>query len=172
MNKKFNVSSYGTNTLISIPGPTGANNYDFGTTYAEIVANLKEQNHPYYTERGILEMMERDATIKEKPEKFSSTFDPKSRRYFDVIFTYSRTIMDKVISEFHSHGSSSFELCTVINIETVDDHQNALVGAHRTLEIAKKLHANKDDLIQVIDSLMDKFVNEDQLPLSYHVVAY
>lgn len=176
MNNNFNVSSYGTSQCISMPGPNGPKLFDFGTTYSEIISNMKEeeesQDRKFYTELGLITMLERDLSIKEKPEKFSSTFETKSRNYFDVIFTYEKRIMEGVILEFHKHGSATYDLCHVINIETPDNNQNALVSAYTTLEIAKKIKSTKEDLTQVIDKMMENFVEEKHYPISYHVVTY
>jgi RNA polymerase II subunit A C-terminal domain phosphatase SSU72 len=169
LRNNFQVDSYGTNSHISMPGPRerGNNIFDFGTTYAEIVANLEEQNHPFYTERGLIEMIQRDQTIKEKPERFSSTFDNK--KFFDVIFTYERSILDKVIAEFQTNGNITFQLCHVINIETLDDNQHAISSAGTTLTLTKQICA----LPNLTDDLEDLLQNVDKKgELAFHVVSY
>ncbi|OHT00930.1 RNA polymerase II subunit A C-terminal domain phosphatase SSU72 [Tritrichomonas foetus] len=178
--KGYNVSSYGTNSQVSIPGPEKPNYYDFGTTYKEIVASLKEQEAKsdtnFYQTHGLIEMIERDCGIKEKPEKFTSIFESTTLKYFDIIFTYQkRIVMEKVINDFHMHGNVSFELCHVINIETKDDNQNALESANYTLRLAQKLTEvvmQKKDLTEEIEGIIQQLCAEENFPLSYHAVAY
>ena len=175
----FNVCSYGTNSQITMPGPDGkAIMYDFGTTYNEIAANMKELvagivDNQY---EQFIEMIEKDAKVKEKPERFTSTFESNSRKTFDVIFTYQKTpVMEKVIQDFLSHGNMNFELCHVINIETKDDRKNALTSANHTLRLAERISevvAQEKDLTEELENILQVFIERDKLQLSCHVVAY
>lgn len=178
-NNNFNVSSYGTNSQISISGPKGANLYDFGTTYNEISKSLKgqEDSRGFYESQGIIDMINRNLEIKEKPERFASTFDINSASFkiFDVVFTYQRPIMQKVLLEFLSNGNRSFQLAYVINIETKDDYQNALKSAGITSKIAQKLadiYSQGRDLTEELDSILNDFVRQNNYSLSYHIVSY
>jgi RNA polymerase II subunit A C-terminal domain phosphatase SSU72 len=169
MRNNFQVSSYGTNSSISLPGPRdrGNNFFDFGTTYAEIVSRLEEQNHPFYTERGLIEMIQRDQTVKEKPEQFSTIFDQK--KYFDVIFTYERMILDKVVASFQTNGNVIFQLCHIINIETPDDNSHAISSAGTTLTLAREISA----LPNVTEGIENCLQSCDKLgELAYHIVSY
>jgi RNA polymerase II subunit A C-terminal domain phosphatase SSU72 len=169
MRNGYAVASYGTNSHISLPGPRerGNNIFDFGTTYAEILANLEEQGHPLYTSLGLIEMIQRDQSIKEKPERFLATFD--QRRYFDVIFTYERPILEKVVAEFQANGSATFQLCHVINIETPDDSAHALASAGTTLALARDLSA----LPSITDGIEDTLQAKDKKgEFAYHIVSY
>jgi RNA polymerase II subunit A C-terminal domain phosphatase SSU72 len=169
MRNNFDVASYGTNSHISLPGPRerGNNIFDFGTTYLEILANLEEQNHPLYTSLGVIEMIQRDKTIKEKPERFSSTFDQK--KYFEVIFTYERAILEKVVADFQANGNVTFQLCHIINIETLDDSAHALASAGTTLMLAKELSA-LPNITERIEGLLQAVDKKGEL--SYHIVSY
>lgn len=176
--KNYNVSSYGTNSQISIPGPEKPNTYDFGTTYKEIVASLKEQERDdeFYKSHGLIEMIERDCQIKEKPERFTSTFESNSQKFFDIIFTYQKKpVLEKVINDFHTHGNVHFELCHVINIETKDDNQNALISAGCTLRLAQRfteaLNQGKD-ITEEVEGILSRYIEEENFQLSYHCVSY
>jgi RNA polymerase II subunit A C-terminal domain phosphatase SSU72 len=169
---EFRVSSYGTNSHISLPGPGGkSNTYDFGTTYTEIVASLQEQNHPYYTERGLIEMIQRDQQIKDKPERFTTTFDHKKQ--FDVIFTYGQQVLEKILGEFHTSGNVTFQLCHIINIETQDDNQNALISAGTSLRLARAM-AELPNITEGLEALLNQVVEgtADPPPITYHIVSY
>lgn len=178
--KNYNVSSYGTNSQVSIPSPNEKpNTYDFGTTYSEIVAALKEQDsatNGFYSSRGLIEMIERDSKIKEKPERFASTFESNSQKFFDIIFTYQRKwVFDKVIIDFHTHGNVHFDICHVINIETKDDNQNALTSAGCTLTLAQHFTEavmNGKDITEEVESILNKVIEEEGFQLSYHCVTY
>jgi RNA polymerase II subunit A C-terminal domain phosphatase SSU72 len=164
----FAVASYGTNSHIALAAPPGkANNYDFGATYSEILADIENQGTSFYLEHGIIEMIQRDQSIKEKPERFSSTFDDK--RYFDVVFTYDKGVMTNVLRDFHANGNVSFHLSHVVNIETIDDTQKAKASALTTLKLAREL-ALLPNLTEGIEALINEFVADQ--PIMYHIVSY
>ena len=168
---KYDVSSYGTNSQISMPSPTGVPNiYDFGTTYQEILDDMLKQDNPYYREHGLIEMIDRDRHIKSRPERFASTFD-RSDTMFDVIFTYQEKIMERVISEFHTNGNAKFELCTVVNIETIDDHTHALESAKITLQLAEII-SKLPTIPEKIEDTLNAFVDSSNAAITFHIVSY
>ncbi|KAK8887261.1 RNA polymerase II subunit A C-terminal domain phosphatase [Tritrichomonas musculus] len=175
----YNVCSYATNSQISILGPTKNNLYDFGTTYKEIIANLKEQGTAaveFYESQEIIKMVERDCKLKEKPERFASTFELNTQKFFDIIFTYQkRYVMEKVIAEFHANGNVNFELCHVINIETKDKYETALASSHCTLLLAQRFTEvvnQGKDITEEVERILNPLIESEGLPLSYHCVAY
>ena len=98
----FNVKSYGAGNCIKLPGPSvdRPNVYEFGkVTYAEILADLTEKDFKMYQQTGIINMLERNVTVKERPEKFQCCTDP-----FDVIFSCEVTVFDKILqgNKYHS----------------------------------------------------------------------
>jgi hypothetical protein len=114
-------------------------------------------------------MIQRDQQIKEKPERFSTTFDQKKR--FEVIFTYQKPILDKIIGEFHTNGNITFQLCHVINIETLDDPQHAWESAGTTLDLAKAISELSNTTDQ-IEAKLNEIAEDDNLPITYHIVSY
>lgn len=70
--KGIAVQSYGTCTPIRLPGdtPDSPNSYDYGTAYTDIISDLLEKDKEHYTKTGLLEMLRRNASIKERPEYF------------------------------------------------------------------------------------------------------
>lgn len=75
LKKGVAISSYGTNSQIKIPGthPSKPNVYSFGTSYSDIVHDLKSQDESYYRAQGLLQMVERNAQVKEAPERFQDS---------------------------------------------------------------------------------------------------
>jgi RNA polymerase II subunit A C-terminal domain phosphatase SSU72 len=164
----FQVSSYGTNSAISLPGPGKANTYDFGTTYSEILADLQGQGVSYYAEMGLLELIQRDQEIKDKPERFLSIFEQK--KYFDIIFTYEKQpIMQRVLELFHANGNITFQLSHIVNIETQDDTTKARSSAATTLKLAREL-GNLPNLTEGLEQLLNSFPADQ--PITYHIVSY
>lgn len=72
----FSVTSFGTSNRIKLPGetPDSFNEYSYGTTYAEIQEDLIRKNSPFYSKRGIIDMLKRNMAIKKAPEYFFSRF--------------------------------------------------------------------------------------------------
>merc|ERR1712150_308974 len=95
--KNFCVQSFGTGDRIKIPGKSSKepNCYMFGTTYVEIYKDLISKDEKTYKENGLLNMLERNRRIKEKPEKFQN-----STAIFDIILTCEEKCYDLVVSNF------------------------------------------------------------------------
>lgn len=65
----LSVGSFGTSETIRLPGEHGSQNiYGYDTTYAAIHKDLVLKNGPFYAERGLISMLERNAAIKPCPE--------------------------------------------------------------------------------------------------------
>ena len=167
----FNVSSYGTNEIIRMPGAVSPITYDFGSTYEEILAQIKSENSSFYEEQGLIDMLEKDAETKPKPERFAATFNPASRCYFDVIFTYQEPVMFKVLTEFQENGNQKMKICHVVNIETPDSRAEAIKSATHTLDLASLL-ASAKDLTEELENLIEGFNKMHNNIVSFHIVTY
>lgn len=84
LKKGFAVSSFGTNSLVKLPGPSPdkPNSYSFGTPYEQILTDLKTKDQALYTQNGILSLLERNRKIKAAPQRFQQV-----QELFDVIIT-------------------------------------------------------------------------------------
>ena len=170
---KYNVSSYGTNELIKIPGPNGSSHsFDFGTTYREILDQLSSYDNPFYSDHGLIELMKKDDGTKPKAERFTATFNAASLAFFDVIFTYEKPIMLKVLNEFQENGNRTFQICHVINIQTVDNISEAVVSGGHTLNLAKEILKNHKKLTENIENIVEDFNHTSGNILSFHIVTY
>lgn len=85
--KGFDVSSYGTNQVIKMPGPSinMPNIYPFSITYKEIYEDLIAKNSELYRSNGLLHILERNMAIKEKPENFFEAI--RGGQKFDIVIT-------------------------------------------------------------------------------------
>lgn len=99
--RNLQVKSYGTNTLIKIPGPSAnqPNTYPFGseTTYESISKDLIAKDQQLYQQNGLLHLLERNNSIKTRPERWKEAVD--SNEIFDVIITCEERCFDVVIEE-------------------------------------------------------------------------
>lgn len=121
--KGYNISSYGTNKTIKIPGPSAAepNVYPFGTTYAEIYSDLLQKDPALYKSNGMLYIMERNMGIKERPENF---FDAKGEEFTCVITCDKRCFW--AIYEGTRLSCKAFWL---VNFDIKDTPNDAIFGA-------------------------------------------
>lgn len=65
--------SFGTGSLVRLPGPSidKPNVYNFNsTTYNEMYNQLSAADKRLYTQNGLLNMLNRNRHIKERPERF------------------------------------------------------------------------------------------------------
>jgi len=153
-----NVRSFGAGSKIRLPGEAAhkPNVYDFGTTYDEIVSDLKKKNETRYERNGMLKMLERDKTIKIRPERWQD-----EKEHFDLAFTYDKRVFENVIADIESRrSSSSFNPIHIINIETPDSHTEAVTGADITLLTVEKLSKSSDwenDLTNILDFAEKEF---------------
>lgn len=72
------------------PAPNKPNIYDFETTYDEMYIDLITKDEEFYTQNGILCMLDRNKRIKLRPERFQDCKD-----VFDLIITCEEKIDDR-----------------------------------------------------------------------------
>lgn len=166
--KGFNVKSYGTGDKVKLPGnaPDRPNIYDFDTTYEDIYTDLLTKDKQYYTQNGLLHMLDRNRRIKPKPERFQLTKDK-----FDILITCEERVYDQVIECMESRTQEIHQPVHLINIDIPDNHEEATVGSFLICELLSVL-ANSDDLDNDIDELLHDFESKWDKTILHTVLFY
>ncbi|KAG0374936.1 MAG: RNA polymerase II subunit A C-terminal domain phosphatase SSU72 [Linnemannia gamsii] len=164
----FTVSSYGTGTMVRLPGPTinKPNIYNFGTPYNEVYQELKGKDTQLYQSNGLLLMLDRNRKIKNSPERWQ-----ESRQEFDVIITCEERCFDAVCEDLIQRGESHSNPVHVINVDIKDNYEEAMVGGRMILHLAKDIEQARD-LDQDIQPILDRFNQRYPSAPVLHSVSY
>lgn len=164
----FRVRSYGAGSKIRIPGESEwkPNIYDFGTTYASILADLIRKNQARYSKNGMISMVERDAKVKERPERWQ---DEKAQ--FDLVIAYEQRVFDIVVADLSSRGGVDLRPVHVVNIGTTDTHAEAKTGAALTHDLVQMLY-DSPDWESEISSIIDRFEMRAGKPILHTLLFY
>eukprot|EP00277_Geminigera_cryophila_P007446 CAMPEP_0179432932 /NCGR_PEP_ID=MMETSP0799-20121207/17425_1 /TAXON_ID=46947 /ORGANISM="Geminigera cryophila, Strain CCMP2564" /LENGTH=181 /DNA_ID=CAMNT_0021210563 /DNA_START=8 /DNA_END=553 /DNA_ORIENTATION=+ len=142
-NRGFNVYSYGTGTNVRLPGPSQdrPNVFAFGTPYKDILADLKRKDEALYTHNGLITMLKRNVNVKTAPERWQ---DHDRSLPIDVVLTYEERVFDAVIQDLQSRDDSEMRPLHVINLDTRDNHEEAVAAAVVTCQLAAMLEELTD----------------------------
>ncbi|XP_014211708.1 RNA polymerase II subunit A C-terminal domain phosphatase SSU72 [Copidosoma floridanum] len=164
----FNVKSFGTGDKVKLPGnaPDRPNIYDFDTTYEEIYNDLLNKDKQYYTQNGLLHMLDRNRRIKLKPERFQESKDK-----FDILITCEERVYDQVIESMESKVQKDNRPAHLINIDIQDNHEEATVGSFLICELVTVL-SKSDDLDNDIDELLHEFESKLDKSMLHTVLFY
>ncbi|KAG0295573.1 RNA polymerase II subunit A C-terminal domain phosphatase [Linnemannia gamsii] len=164
----FTVSSYGTGTMVRLPGPTidKPNIYNFGTPYNDVYQELKGKDTQLYQSNGLLQMLDRNRKIKNSPERWQ-----ESRQEFDVIITCEERCFDAVCEDLIQRGESRSNPVHVINVDIKDNYDEALVGGRMIHNLAKDIDQARD-LDQEIQPILDRFNQRYPSAPVLHSVSY
>lgn len=166
--KGFNIRSYGTGEKIKIPGRSEKepNQYPFGTSYDDIYSDLKSKDKALYTKNGMLHIMERNRRIKKGPEKFQET-----QNKYDIILTVEEKVYDQVLADFEARGSDTEQSVHIINMNVVDNPEDATIGAFLLCDLAQEL-AISDDLDNDIEEIIQDFESKCQREVLHTILFY
>jgi len=166
--KGFNIRSYGTGEKIKIPGRSEKepNQYPFGTSYDDIYSDLKSKDKALYTKNGMLHIMERNRRIKKGPEKFQET-----QNKYDIILTVEEKVYDQVLADFEARGSDTEQSVHIINMNVVDNPEDATIGAFLLCDLAQEL-AISEDLDNDIEEIIQDFESKCQREVLHTILFY
>uniref|UniRef100_A0A7E4VD02 RNA polymerase II subunit A C-terminal domain phosphatase SSU72 n=1 Tax=Panagrellus redivivus TaxID=6233 RepID=A0A7E4VD02_PANRE len=153
LGKGFNIESFGTGNTVKLPGPSidKPNVYEFGTTtYDFIYKDLIKKDRRLYSSNGLLYMLERNRQIKLHPQKFQ-----RCEKEYDIIICLEERVYDQVLDFLENRVSQTSERVHVINIDVVDNPQDATVGAVLVANLCQKLEESAD-----VDAEMDDILTE------------
>mmetsp|Transcript_16217 Transcript_16217/g.33334 ORF Transcript_16217/g.33334 Transcript_16217/m.33334 type:complete len:194 (+) Transcript_16217:80-661(+) len=162
------VRSFGTGTTVRLPGPSESrpNVYEFGTPYADILADLKGKDVHLYTSNGLIKMLERNVLVKLAPERWQSMDRTQA---FDVVFTYEERVFSAVLEDLQARETESFRAWHVINIETRDNHDEAVTSAQITVKLCALLDECDELEVQLVPTVND-FVEHCPRAVRYSLV--
>lgn len=149
----FNVKSFGTEGFVKLPGPTPDKPtiYDFQTMYDKVYHDLLKKDSAFYTQNGILHMLDRNRKIKSGPEQFQSSKD-----IFDVIFTCKEHVYDQVVEYLNAREQGVCQLVHVINVNIPNNYKKATLGALLICELCHSIQ-HMEDVDDEITELLQMF---------------
>lgn len=162
------VRSYGAGQQVKLPGSSQEkpNVYTFDTPYEFMYKDLYNKDANLYTQNGVLHMLDRNRRIKEKPERFQD-----SREKFDVIFTVEERLFDQVMEDLENRDKRTNEIVHVINIDVIDNPEDATLGAFMLCELGQKMDAAVD-LDNTIDEILTEFEQKTKRIILHAVSFY
>lgn len=169
LNKKgYDIKSFGTGNMIKIPGESERkpNTYPFGTSYDSIFADLTQKDKELYTKNGMLHIMERNRRIKAGPERFQ-----ECDQQFEIILTVEEKVYDQTLEHFASRESEAETPVHVINMNVIDNPEDATIGAFLLCELAQHL-SSSDDLDNEIDDIIQDFEHKCEREVLHTVLFY
>jgi len=168
--KGFQVDSYGTNSIIKIPGPAidKPNCYQFGVTYEEIYQDLVRKDPDLYTRNGLLMLIDRNRRIKRAPQRFQ-----ESQEIYDVLVTCEDRCFDMVCEELARRGGRLGKRVHVINFDITDNPEDATIGARAILQLCQRLEeVGQAELDDHIEEIINEFQSHSDHPMYYSVLYY
>ncbi|KAI8899795.1 RNA polymerase II subunit A [Globomyces pollinis-pini] len=160
----YDVSSFGTGSAVRLPGPSAdkPNIYNFGHPYDDIYTELYNQDKQLYTQNGLLQMLDRNRKIKKAPERFQdSKIDT-----FDVIITCEERCYDAAYDDILNRVKQFSKPMYLINVEIIDNHEQACVGGQLILQLVKMIKQSHD-LYQDMDGIIGEFTAKTKANVLY-----
>jgi RNA polymerase II subunit A C-terminal domain phosphatase SSU72 len=166
--KGMDVKSFGTGSQVKLPGksPDSPNTYPFTMSYNEIYQDLKQKDQAHYTQNGILNMLDRNRRLKERPERFQ-----ESRDEFDLVITVEERVYDHVVEFLAGNTSGSCKSVHIVNMDVQDNHDDATIGAFLIDELCQEL-LKAEDLDDAIEPVIAVFEEKHNKPLLHSIAFY
>jgi len=168
LKRGYAVRSFGTGTNVRLPGPSQdrPNVYEFGTPYRDILADLTRKDVNLYTQNGLLTMLHRNVKVKTAPERWQ---DHDRSQPMHVVLTYEERVFDAVLQDLQARDSDRMQALHIINLDTRDNHEEAVSAAIVTCQLAAMLEELKDLETNVV-SVLAAWEAQIKRPLLYSLV--
>lgn len=165
--KGYKVRSFGTGDRVKLPGTAidRPNVYDFGTPYDIIYNDLIAKDKQYYTNNGLLHMLDRNRRLKKCPERFQDC-----KEEFDIIVTVEERVYDQVLEYMATRDTMNKPVHT-LNIDIEDNHEEALLGAFLIADLINMM-TKSTDLDNEIDELLQDFETRRGRSVLHTVLFY
>ncbi|XP_055844985.1 RNA polymerase II subunit A C-terminal domain phosphatase SSU72 [Episyrphus balteatus] len=165
--KGYKVRSFGTGDRVKLPGTAidKPNVYEFGTPYDNIYNDLLAKDKQYYTNNGLLHMLDRNRRIKKCPERFQDC-----KEEFDIIVTVEERVYDQVLEYMATRDTMNKPVHT-FNIDIEDNHEEALLGAFLIADMINMM-TKSTDLDNEIDELLQDFETRRGRSVLHTVLFY
>ncbi|KAL9052278.1 MAG: hypothetical protein Q9162_005480, partial [Coniocarpon cinnabarinum] len=154
---QFPVISFGTGSLVRLPGPSinQPNIYNFNSvSYDQMYRELESKDPRLYRTNGILNMLERNRSIKTGPERWQDwrVGEPRLMHpddhgargsesgIVDIVITCEERCWDAVVDDLLSRGNSMNRPVHVFNVDIKDSHEEALIGGKAIVDLANLLN--------------------------------
>jgi len=141
------------------------NIYSFDTSYETIFKDLKNKDQHFYTQNGLLNMLDRNRRIKEKPERFQDC-----KNEFDIIVTCQERVFDQVLEYMAGRDGMMMRPVHIINVEIKDNHEEATLGAFLIYELVDKICTTEDPETE-IDDVIEK-LEQKKRQRFLHTIAF
>ncbi|XP_013101111.1 RNA polymerase II subunit A C-terminal domain phosphatase SSU72 [Stomoxys calcitrans] len=166
--KGFYVRSFGVGQTVKLPGTAidKPNIYEFGTSYDYIYNDLSSKDKQYYTQNGLLHMLDRNRRIKKCPERFQ-----ECKEKFDIIVTVEERVYDQVLEYMESIDVTDNRPVHIFNVDIEDNHEEALMGAFLIADMIIMM-SKSSDLDNDIDELLQEFESRRNKTVLHSVLFY
>jgi RNA polymerase II subunit A C-terminal domain phosphatase SSU72 len=96
--------------------------------------DLYYKDQKLYTQNGLLKMLDRNRKIKKCPQRFQENQD-----YFHVVITCEERVFDAAMEDLLNRSKNTFRICHLINVDIIDNHEQAEIGGQLILQLVKKV---------------------------------
>lgn len=169
----LDVASFGAAPRVKLPGASrdDPNVYPFDDiSYEDIASDLERQPSETvanYEERGMFDMLRRNAKIKPRPNRWQTHSDEET---FDVVVCFEERVFDLVVGDLREKGKSA-RAALVVNLDVRDSHGESVAAAPKALRLCEALEASEDWECDV-DDIMEAFEAAEGMRPLYTVCFY
>jgi len=162
-NAGLNVESYGTGTLVRLPGRSAMEPrvFKFGTPYEEMYNSLAAtpEDEAFFTHNGVLQLCRRGAAVKPGPQRWQDMPSDFIAKH-NIVVAFEERIFDAVVEDLQMREpTEDFRPIHVICLDTKDNPHEAKIQGRVALELCWMLEA-ADDLDSEAALLVDLFQRE------------